>query len=451
MPRGGAAANVEKVAQMYNSKKAEWEKKNRGKELSSKISWDLHEEAQNAISTRETKTRGKSLAIPTGNRNSEYKGRKPNDRFKHATLGDGVNLRQSTMAGATAKNKGLFACRAFSENELITEYTGPRITREQALELRKQGRASHVKGINYDVSIDGDQQPIAGQGIAQFANDSTREGKNNAKFDIKFDKDHGEMRVFIKALRLLRANEEIFIGYGKGYWPTDRITGKKIYDEDFAEKYMERVREQEELAEEQKVEQEKRRAESKERARIKKKAKDAEELRLLEIKEEEKQVRADERAKEREIESAKRAVIRERERGLRRQEREIEQEQKRKVKAHDWERSRAQRELMAQMNLQEQVDFEQRLADKKEDKRLERVKIAAAKRAEEQARLDAMRASAADAEDAKKERAEEEHQHYRRLADKWEKAHGGQDITSSAAWELWDQVRMPKGGRRARS
>ena len=39
------------------------------------------------------------------------------------------------------------------ENELITEYTGPRITREEALELRRAGKASHVKGLNYDFCI----------------------------------------------------------------------------------------------------------------------------------------------------------------------------------------------------------------------------------------------------------------------------------------------------------
>jgi hypothetical protein len=348
------------------------------------------------------------------------------------------------MAGASIKNKGLFTCRVFEENELITEYTGPRITREQALELRKEGRASHVKGINYDFCIDGDQQPTAGQGIAQFANDSTREGKNNAKFDMKFDNSLGEMRCFIKAMRLLRADEEIFVGYGKVYWLTDRTTGEKIYDEDFASKYMERVKAQEEQEEERRIEQDKRKVENKERARVRRIEKEAEERRVEEEKQAVKQQRADERTKEREVENKKRAKIREREREIRARERELENAQKRKMKLHERgmasEKIKAQRELLAQMTRKEQADFEERLVAKKEEARLERAKVAAAKKKVEQKRLDVIRAQKAEVENAKRARIAIENKAYKKLESKWEKDNG-RNITSSAAWALWEVVR----------
>ena len=113
---------------------------------------------------------------------------------------------------------GLFASRVFREREVITEYTGRLISRSEAVKMRREGRSSHLRGLNYDLIIDGDRNPITGQGIAQFANDGTFLGINNTKFITTWDYLTGRHRCFIKATRSIQPHEEIFVGYGAHYW-----------------------------------------------------------------------------------------------------------------------------------------------------------------------------------------------------------------------------------------
>ena len=233
-----------KIASVYKFRKLEWEKLHK-KRINSRNAWRVHEEATQACVSRHGTLRKCRAGVPDS---TTYRARlaslththkccrSSRERFTYATLGDGVDIRRSTLIGVTVKNRGLFACRTFYTNELITEYTGPQITRDEALKLKREGRASHVRKLNYDSCIDGDKCPIKGQGVAQFANDASPEGRNNAHFEIKFDPTTATLRCFLKAARVIQADEEIFVCYGSNYWIINRSTGEKMYTEQVHEK-----------------------------------------------------------------------------------------------------------------------------------------------------------------------------------------------------------------------
>jgi hypothetical protein len=145
------------------------------------------------------------------------------DTFDFATLGYGVEFRRTSLPNTEEDNMGVFTTRTFRTNELVTEYTGDRISREQALDRRSRNVSSYIKGISYHELIDGNRTPLVGQGIAQFTNDGTdARGGNNTKFAFKDDNTRCQTRVFLQAVRAIGANEEIFVSYGNGYWALDR-------------------------------------------------------------------------------------------------------------------------------------------------------------------------------------------------------------------------------------
>jgi len=141
-------------------------------------------------------------------------------KFKAYTLGSGVEVKRTTLPKTSRRNRGLFTTVNIKKNHLITEYNGIPINRERAMSLRKEGKATHIKGLNYDLFLDGNRWPKLGQGAAQMANDAKDSKKNNSKFVVKFDSSVGREVCFLKALRDIEAGEEIFVSYGKGYWNT---------------------------------------------------------------------------------------------------------------------------------------------------------------------------------------------------------------------------------------
>lgn len=142
----------------------------------------------------------------------------PGDKFFSHVYGNGVDIRRTTLPNTSHRNRGLFASVDIEKNALITEYDGIRISREDAMAMRRAGKATHVKGLNYDVFLDGNRWPLPGQGAAQLANDGRGVFKNNAKFVILYDSKIGRDRCFLKALTRLSAGDEVFVSYGRGYW-----------------------------------------------------------------------------------------------------------------------------------------------------------------------------------------------------------------------------------------
>jgi len=139
-------------------------------------------------------------------------------KFSAYSLGHGVEVRRTTIPGTHPRNRGLFATVRIERNKLITEYSGKKINRETAMKLRKDGKATHVKGLNYDFFLDGNRWPCTGEGAAQMANDGRDLFENNAKFVIKYDIAAGGDRCFLKALRDIEVGEEIFVSYGNWFW-----------------------------------------------------------------------------------------------------------------------------------------------------------------------------------------------------------------------------------------
>jgi SET domain-containing protein len=116
----------------------------------------------------------------------------------------------STMPSA---GKGLFASEDIKKGELIIEYTGEVTTWE---EVRHDAENVYIYFVNEDYVINAKNNPEA---IARYANDARgltrkKDLHNNSKF-VKVDG-----RIFIKATKLIKAGEEIFVAYGKDYWDT---------------------------------------------------------------------------------------------------------------------------------------------------------------------------------------------------------------------------------------
>jgi len=95
-----------------------------------------------------------------------------------------ATLQHLRFAGS---GNGLWTCRPFHKNDLITEYCGPLIDYEKACKLRKQGKHTHVRVLNSQwLYINGLQEPLPGVGGASFANDARDPDVNNSAFIQKY-------------------------------------------------------------------------------------------------------------------------------------------------------------------------------------------------------------------------------------------------------------------------
>ena len=138
-----------------------------------------------------------------------------------ATLGFGVEVKESQIPDA---GLGLFVEVKFYKGDLITEYDGAVISREEALVLRDRGLDTHVRSINRDFLINGHFAPVEGRGGASFANDFPKH--YNVKFVTKDKSLMGDNRpglnvlggVYLQALRDIEAGEELYVSYGKDFW-----------------------------------------------------------------------------------------------------------------------------------------------------------------------------------------------------------------------------------------
>lgn len=109
--------------------------------------------------------------------------------------------------------KGLFTSEDIGKGELIIEYIGEVTTWD---EVRHDTENLYIYFVNEDYVINAKNFPDA---IARYANDAhgltrKRGVHNNSRF-VNIDG-----KIFIKAVKLIRAGEEIFVDYGKDYWDT---------------------------------------------------------------------------------------------------------------------------------------------------------------------------------------------------------------------------------------
>jgi hypothetical protein len=98
---------------------------------------------------------------------------------------------------------GLFATRPIKKRERIVEYTGPRLSEAKATREEVQGNR-YLFEISKDITIDGTTR----RNVARYANHSCNPNAEAVVF---------RKRVYIKALRRIKPDEEITYNYGGDY------------------------------------------------------------------------------------------------------------------------------------------------------------------------------------------------------------------------------------------
>jgi SET domain-containing protein len=119
-----------------------------------------------------------------------------------------LKVKTSTLPGC---GKGLFTKIFIPKGILITEHTGKITSFRDAC---GEGNNPYLFYVTRNHVIDARDEHDA---FARFVNDARGHKRitgftNNAKYIII------GKRVFIKAIRNILPNEEIFVGYGKEYW-----------------------------------------------------------------------------------------------------------------------------------------------------------------------------------------------------------------------------------------
>lgn len=105
---------------------------------------------------------------------------------------------------------GLFATEAFTKGELVIEYTGDKISEEEA--NRRGGK--YLFELNDDWTIDGKGR----ENTARYINHAC---KPNCAPEL----DDAEEHIYIRAKRIIKAGEELTYNYGKMYF--DEKIGKE--------------------------------------------------------------------------------------------------------------------------------------------------------------------------------------------------------------------------------
>ena len=128
-------------------------------------------------------------------------------------MSTGLNALYVDNSSIPSAGKGLFTSTDIQKGEIITEYTGDITTWE---EVRHDASNLYIYFVNDDYVINAKEHPEA---IARYANDGhgltrIRGLHNNSKF-VNING-----KIFIKALRFVKAGSEILVDYGKGYWET---------------------------------------------------------------------------------------------------------------------------------------------------------------------------------------------------------------------------------------
>ena len=111
--------------------------------------------------------------------------------------------RRSFRVSRSFTGLGLFAIRPIKKREKIAEYRGPRVSAEEALRLERRGNR-FLYEINPRVTIDGAPR----SNIARYANHSCNPNAETYTYGG---------RVFIRALRRIKSDEEITYDYGNDY------------------------------------------------------------------------------------------------------------------------------------------------------------------------------------------------------------------------------------------
>jgi uncharacterized protein len=110
---------------------------------------------------------------------------------------------RSFRIGRSFTGLGLFAIRPVKKRENIVEYKGPRVDAQEAGRLERRGNR-YLYEINARITIDGSPR----SNVARYANHSCNPNAETYTYGG---------RVFIRALRNIKSDEEITYDYGNDY------------------------------------------------------------------------------------------------------------------------------------------------------------------------------------------------------------------------------------------
>src|SRR5262245_50705131 len=110
---------------------------------------------------------------------------------------------RSFRVGRSVTGLGLFASRPIKKSEKIAAYKGPRVDAQEAAPLERRGNR-YLYEINPRVTIDGTPR----NNMARYANHSCNPNADTYTYGG---------RVFIRALRNIKPDEEITYDYGNDY------------------------------------------------------------------------------------------------------------------------------------------------------------------------------------------------------------------------------------------
>ena len=124
-------------------------------------------------------------------------------------------LKKSLIPGA---GKGLFVKNEVKRGEIVCEYEGEIVPWSVCEKRAEEGHEGYAFFITKNRCVDA---YFTKEAIGRYANDAKGIGRveglrNNAQYEIKTRQ--GEKRVFIVATRTIKANDEVFVDYGKDYW-----------------------------------------------------------------------------------------------------------------------------------------------------------------------------------------------------------------------------------------
>lgn len=112
--------------------------------------------------------------------------------------------------------KGLFTAKPIKKGEIVCEYEGEKISWKECLKRNEaqEGKGGYYFHITNQNCVDAQYTLWA---LGRYANDATGISKvdglrNNAKYEVIKGK------PYIKAIKNIKENEEIFVSYGKAYW-----------------------------------------------------------------------------------------------------------------------------------------------------------------------------------------------------------------------------------------
>lgn len=120
---------------------------------------------------------------------------------------DKVYVATSSISGA---GNGLFASEFIKKDDIIIEYTGKILNFSESRRLKNR---AYLKVVDFNKHIDAS---VDNASNAKFINDNLDKTKINVTF-VKI-KVVGDSRIFVKALRDVQIDEELFVSYGRGHW-----------------------------------------------------------------------------------------------------------------------------------------------------------------------------------------------------------------------------------------